>query len=72
MMTTSSTSSNEIMDLGISYLIEKLGTVDTERFISTILREKSDYTKWRARYFPDLSSYEFQEAAVAYGKANPL
>ena len=56
MMTTSNTSSNEIMDLGISYLIEKLGTVDTERFISTILREKSDYTKWRARYFPDLSS----------------
>ena len=31
MMTTSNTSSNEIMDLGISYLIEKLGTVDTER-----------------------------------------
>ena len=72
MMTTSSTSSNEIMDLGISYLIEKLGTVDTERFISTIIREKSDYTKWRARYFSDLSSDEFQEAAVAYGKANPL
>ena len=72
MMTTSNTSSNEIMDLGISYLIEKLGTVDTERFISTIIREKSDYTKWRARYFSDLSSDEFHEAAVAYGKANPL
>ena len=72
MMTTSNTSSNEIMDLGISCLIEKLGTVDTERFISTIIREKSDYTKWRARYFSDLSSDEFNEAAVAYGKANPL
>ena len=72
MMKTSNTSSNEIMDLGISYLIEKLGTVDTERFISTIIREKSDYTKWRARYFSDLSSDEFHEAAVAYGKANPL
>lgn len=72
MMTTSNTSSSEIMDLGIGYLIEKLGTVDTERFISTIIREKSDYTKWRARYFSDLSSDEFHEAAVAYGKANPL
>ena len=72
MMTTSNASSSEIMDLGISYLIEKLGTVDTERFISTIIREKSDYTKWRARYFSDLSSDEFHEAAVAYGKANPL
>ena len=42
MMTTSNTSSNEIMDLGISYLIEKLGTVDTERFISTIIRSISN------------------------------
>ena len=72
MMKTSNTSSNEIMDLGISCLIEKLGTVDTERFISTIIREKSDYTKWRASYFSGLSSDEFHEAAVAYGKANPL
>ncbi len=72
MMTTNNTSANEIMDLGISYLIEKLGTVDTERFISIIIREKSDYTKWREKYFADVSSDEFHEAAVAYGKANPL
>ena len=72
MMTTSNTSANEIMDIGINCLIEKLGTVDTERFISIIIRERSDYTKWRQRYFADISSDDFHEAAVAYGKANPL
>lgn len=65
-------STAEIMDIGISCLIEKLGTIETERFISVLLREKSDYTKWRQRYFADVSSDEFHNAAVAYGKANPL
>ena len=36
------------------------------------LAEKSDYTKWRQRYFADVTSDEFHEAAVAYAKANPL
>ena len=40
-------SNAEIMDKGINCLIEKLGTVDTERFISVIIREKFDYTKWQ-------------------------
>ena len=60
------------MDIGIKYLIEKLGTIETERFISVIIRERSDYTKWRQRYFADVTSDEFHEAAVAYGKDNPL
>ena len=65
-------STAEIMDVGIKYLLEKYGTVDTERFISVIIREKSDYTKWRQRYFADAAPEEFHAAAVAYGKANPL
>ncbi len=64
-------STAEIMDIGINCLIEKLGTIEAERFISVLLREKSDYTKWRQRYFADVNSDEFHNAAVAYGKANP-
>lgn len=72
MKTMSSTSTAELMDIGINCLIEKLGTIEAERFISILLRERSDYTRWRRRYFADVSSEMFHEAAVAYGKANPL
>ena len=72
MMATNNASTAEIMDRGISCLVEQLGMIETERFISVLLREKSDYTKWRQRYFADLSSDEFHTAAVEYGKANPL
>ncbi len=65
-------STTEIMDMGIQCLIEKLGTIDTEHFISTIIREKSDYTKWHQKYFADVSSDDFHNAALEYGKANPL
>ena len=50
----------EIMDKGINCLLESLGTVETEQFISLIMREKFDYTKWA----------EFNKAAVAYAQAN--
>lgn len=62
----------EIMDAGMDCLVEKLGTVDAERFISYIIREKSDYTKWRQKYFDGVSSEEFNAEAVAYAKNNPL
>ena len=44
-------STAEIMDLGMNCLLENLGTIETEHFISVILREKSDYTKWRQKIF---------------------
>jgi len=33
---------------GMSVLLEKLGRVDAERFVSLIIREPFDYTAWRA------------------------
>ena len=32
---------------GMSILLDRLGRVDAERFISLILREPFDYTSWR-------------------------
>ena len=72
MTTTTNTSTTDRMDMGINCLLKNLGAIETERFISVLLREKSDYTKWRQRYFADVTSDEFHEAAVAYAKANPL
>lgn len=67
-----SISTAEIMDKGINCLLEKLGAVETERSISVIIREKSDYTKWRRQYFDNMSAEEFNNAAVAHAKAHPF
>ena len=65
-------SNMEIMNQGMSCLLEKLGTVGTEQFISVILREKFDYTTWQRQRFDNVSSDEFQKAAIAYEKENPF
>lgn len=62
----------EIMSKGINCLLEKLGVVETERFIAVINREKFDYTKWQQQRFDNMSSEEFNNAAVAYSKENPF
>lgn len=62
----------EIMNKGINCLLEKLGVVETEQFISVIIREKFDYTKWQREQFDNMSAEEFHAAAVAYAKENPI
>ena len=62
----------ELMDIGMKYLIERLGLIDAERFISMIIREQSDYTKWRQHYFGEMTSEEFHKAAMDYGKTHAL
>lgn len=43
--------------------------METNGLTSVLLREKSDYTKWRQQYFADMNSDEFYTAALEYGKA---
>ena len=62
----------EIIDRGLDCLLENLGTIETERFVSTIIREQFDYTRWRRRYFEDISIEEFGTAASAYEQAHPF
>lgn len=62
----------EIMDADATCLIEKLGIVEAERFISVIIRESSDFTKLRRKYFGDISSQEFNDAAIKYAEENPF
>ena len=65
-------STAEIMDLGFNCLLEHLGTLQTEKFISVLLRERSDYTKWRQKYFGGMSDEEYMEESVAYDQAHPF
>lgn len=62
----------EIMNRGIHCLLEKLGVIETERFIAVINRERFDYTKWQQEHFDGIDSDEFNSAAIAYSKENPF
>ncbi len=54
-----------IKNEGMSILITKLGKVDAERFISLIIKEPFDYTKWQDTHFDtDISVRELSKNAM--------
>ena len=59
-----------ILNDGINCLIEKLGVLETEIFISHILRESFDYTAWQKEHYADISVYELNRKAVEYARSN--
>ena len=66
------TNTVEIMNRGMECLTEKLGVVDAEHFISIIIREKFDYTKWQRQYFDAMEPGEFHKKALEYAKNHPF
>ena len=53
-----------LRDEGMRILSDKLGLVEAERFISLIIREPFDYTKWQETLYDDMSADElFQKAS---------
>lgn len=63
-------STAEILNNGMKCLKEKLGVIEAERFISVIIREQFDYTKWQAEYFDKMTDEEFNMAAAEYARNN--
>ena len=61
-----------IMNDGMNYLVEKLGIIETEIFISQIIREPFDYTRWQRDHYAGLSVNELNKKAVEYAKNNPV
>jgi len=55
---------------GFQALKAKLDTVEIERFIVLINREKFDYTKWRQNLFEDMSIDEIADKAEKYSEKN--
>jgi len=49
---------------GMKVLINGLGKVEAERFISLIIREPFDYTEWQRGLFNDLSVRELSTLAM--------
>jgi hypothetical protein len=61
-----------IMEKGINVLLKNLGVLDTEQFISTLLKEPFDYTKWSRKHYEDIDLHEFNMRAVEYDRKNPV
>ena len=61
----------DIMNRGMECLIQAMGVVEAEQFISIIIREKFDYTKWQRQYFDAMALGEFHQKALEYAKAHP-
>lgn len=55
-----------IRNEGMKILIKHLGKVEAERFISLIIREPFDYTKWQKGLWEDKSINEISEAAMKH------
>ncbi|MDR1421775.1 MAG: hypothetical protein LBI64_02800 [Coriobacteriales bacterium] len=51
---------------GMEALLDRLGRVDAERFITSIIREPFDYTEWQRKLFDGLSVEELSAKAQAY------
>ncbi|WP_206811070.1 hypothetical protein [Paradesulfitobacterium ferrireducens] len=49
---------------GMNALLEHLGKVDAERFISLIIKEPFDYTKWQEKLFEDINVRELSKIAM--------
>ncbi len=49
---------------GMRLLIENMGKVDAERFISLVIREPFDYTEWQKDLFQGMSLDELGDRAM--------
>ena len=59
-----------ILNDGMECLLDKLGVLETEIFISHILREPFDYTRWQKEHYARISVSELNSKAVEYMKNN--
>jgi len=53
----------ELRTTAIDILIKNLGIIEAERFITLILKEPFDYTKWQTDLYSDMSVDELFIAA---------
>jgi hypothetical protein len=60
----------EIKRKGFRILIEKLGDVDAEKFISLINKEPFDYTQWQSSLWSDQTIDQVSEKAMNYRTKN--
>ena len=63
---SSYTADAAIVERGMQILIDALGNVDAERFISIMNRRKDDYDVWRDKYFGKMTAEEYKKELFAF------
>lgn len=58
----------EIKKKGFKILIQELGDVDAEKFISLIIKEPFDYTQWQSDLWSNQTIEQVSEKAMDYRK----
>ena len=61
----------EVRIHGLRVLVEALGTVEAERFITLMLREPFDYTSWQRHLWADKSVDDISRAAMELRRTAP-
>ena len=54
----------------VNCLIKNFGVVQTERFISLVIKEPFDYTKWQKDLYSDMTVDELFDTASYWKKHN--
>ncbi len=62
----------EIKIKGYKILIKELGELNAEKFISLIIREPFDYTKWKKNLFKNKSVRELSSKAMEFKDRSKL
>jgi hypothetical protein len=60
----------EIKIKGFNALTNALGEVEAERFVSLIMREPFDYTKWQRELWNEKTIEEISSSAMKFRKEN--
>lgn len=54
----------EIKKIAFQKLTEKLGELDTERFVALLLREPANYTEWQSNFLGDKDIKSISQEAM--------
>ena len=61
----------EILNRGMKCLVENMGLVEAEFFVSAVMREKFDYTKWQRDYFDKKTPQQIDDEALKHSREHP-
>lgn len=64
--------SDEIMQIGMKCLVERLGHVNAEQFINAVRSACPDYTLWRRQVYDDMTLDEVIDMAKQDSADNPF
>ena len=60
----------ELMERGLDCLMDNLGIIETERFVSLVWKERAKYEKWKKEY-DNMTDEDWRAGLEEYVKQHP-